>query len=84
MTQNGQVCVQLLALTKWHCPHSHAAAAAVDRYLLADGPQQQTYSSGFAAVGPCWDRQTDGRTPYRFIEPAPRAMRAKPIKQNSA
>jgi len=22
------------------------------------GPQQQTCSSGFAAVGPCWDRQT--------------------------
>ena len=24
------------------------------------GPQQQTCSSGFAAVGPYWDRQTDG------------------------
>jgi len=27
------------------------------------GPQQQTYSCAFApvAVGPCWDRQTDGQ-----------------------
>ena len=25
------------------------------------GPQQQTCSSGFAAVGPWWDRQTDGQ-----------------------
>jgi len=33
------------------------------------GPQQQTCSSGFAAVGPCWDG--DGRTPHRFIDPAP-------------
>jgi len=24
------------------------------------GPQQQTCSSGFAAVGSCWDRQVDG------------------------
>jgi len=24
----------------------------------ATGPQQQTCSSGFADVGPCWDRQT--------------------------
>ena len=29
------------------------------------GPQQQTCSSGFAAVGPCWDRQTDGQTDGR-------------------
>ena len=26
--------------------------------------------SGSAVVGPCWDRQTNGRTPYRFIDPA--------------
>jgi len=31
---------------------------------------QQTCISGFAAVDPYWkwDRQTDGRTPYRYIE----------------
>jgi len=28
-------------------------------------PQQQTCSSGFAAVGPCWDRQTKGQTDRR-------------------
>jgi len=34
-----QVCVQLLrTLTTWHCPHSHAAAAAIDRHLLLAGP----------------------------------------------
>ena len=41
------------------------------------GPQQQTCSSGFAAVGPCWDRQTDGPfgwTLYHFIDPAPHNM----------
>jgi len=44
------------------------------------GSQQQTCTSGFAAVRPCWDRQTDRRTdrrtPYGFIEPAPHIMRA--------
>jgi len=40
---------------------------------------QQTCSSGFAAVGPCWDRQTDRRTPHRFIDPTLHTMRAEPI-----
>jgi len=44
----------LRTLTTWHCPH-----------LLVDiscspSPQQQTCSSGCAAVGPYWDIQTDG------------------------
>ena len=40
-------------LTTWYCPHSPTAAAAViDQYLT------QNWSSGFAAVAPCWDRQT--------------------------
>jgi len=44
------------------------------------GPQQQTCSSGFAAVGPCWDRQTDGqRTPYDYIDPAPHTVLAVPV-----
>jgi len=33
-------------------------------------PQQQTYSSGFAAIGPCWDRQTDGRPTDAWTLPA--------------
>jgi len=52
----------LRTLTTWHCPHSPAAAAAIDRYLLPPGPQQQTCNNAFAAVGPCWDRQTERRT----------------------
>jgi len=52
----------LRTLTTWHCPHSPAAAAAIDRYLLPPGPQQQTCNNAFAAVGPCWNRQTERRT----------------------
>ena len=64
-------------LTTWHCPHSSATAAAIDRYLLPPpGPQQQTCSGGFAAAGPRWD--TDGQTQYRLINPAPHAMWAVP------
>jgi len=45
-----------------------------DYIFCLPGSQQQTCSSLFAAVGSCWDRQTDGRTPYRFIDPAPHTM----------
>jgi len=32
------------------------------------GPQQQTCTSGFAAVGPCWDGQTERQTDgYRTV-----------------
>jgi len=56
--QKRQVCFRLptvRTLTTWHCPH-----------LLVDiscspSPQQQTCSSGCAAVGPYWDIQTDGQ-----------------------
>ena len=52
-------------LTTCHCPHSPAAAVAINRYLLPcpSGPQQQTCSNGSAAVGARWNRlmgrQTD-------------------------
>jgi len=46
------------------------------------GPQQQTSSGGFAAVDPCWDRQTNGRTPYCYINPALLTMRAVPNVSN--
>ena len=39
-----------------------AGCAAVIDVSFPPGPQQQTCSSGFAAVGPCWGRQTDGQT----------------------
>ena len=58
---NKSVFSYLRALTTWHCPHSLAAAAAADRRPCSNrsistfppGLQQQTCSSGFAAVGPC-------------------------------
>jgi len=37
----------LLTLTTWHCPHSPATRAAVDRYLLPAGLQQQFCVVGF-------------------------------------
>ena len=40
------------------------------------GPQQQTCSSGFAAVGPCWDRQTDA-VPIHHKTPVPRGFEAQ-------
>jgi len=48
----------------WQCGTArirppHAATAAIDWYLPA-GPQQQTCSSGFAVVDPCWDTHNDG------------------------
>jgi len=51
-------------LTTRHCPHSPAAAAAINRYLLPcpSGPQQQTCSNGSAAVGARWNRLTDRQT----------------------
>jgi len=64
---NKSVLSFLRTLTTWHYPHSPDARrapvrrAAIDRYLLPANRQQQTCSR-FAAVGPRWDRQTDGRT----------------------
>ena len=47
-------------LTTCHCPHIHTPPLqqSIDISFLP-GPQQQTCSCGFAAVGPCWDGQTD-------------------------
>jgi len=57
----------------------HAAAAAIDRYLLPNGLtaanlQQRVYRSG-PMLGQT-DGRTDGWTMYRFIDPAPHTMRA--------
>jgi len=39
-----------------------ASRAPIDRYFLPSGPTRNALSrSGFAAVGPCWDRRTDAR-----------------------
>jgi len=54
----------------------NVALPAFTRHTL----QQSIDSSRFAVMGPCWDGQTDGRTPYRFIDPASHTtMRAVPI-----
>jgi len=51
----------------------YAAPAAVDRYLLAAPMLQHTADADRR------DRQTDGRTPNRYIDPAPHTMRAASI-----
>jgi len=38
-------------LTAWHCPHSHAIAAAVDQYLLLAGPTAANLQQQVATVG---------------------------------
>jgi len=61
----------LRQLTTWHCSQLllSAGRAAIDRYLLAvHGPQQQTRLKMRSMDGT--DRRTDGRTPYRYIDPA--------------
>ena len=48
-------------------PHAAAAAAAIDRYLLPAGHTAANLQQGARQA----DRQTDGRTPYRYIDSAP-------------
>ena len=85
-----QVCVQLptcadnVALPAFAAERRAAAPcccgagrAAIDRYLLPAGPTAANLPHA-AAAGE-WDRQTDGRTPYRFIDPVPHTVRAAPI-----
>ena len=48
----------LPTLTTWHCPHSPAAAPAIDRYFFPAGPA----AANFAAVAHAGtDRRTDAR-----------------------
>jgi len=68
-----RVCVQL------HTYVENVALPAFDRQQSINisyplGPQQQTCSDGFAAMDPCWDRRTDGRTPCRFTDPLRRIL----------
>jgi len=62
----------------------HAAAAAVDRYLLPARPTSANLPAGLllwthAGTDRPTDRRTDGLTPYRFIDPASHTMRAVQI-----
>ena len=56
----------LRTLTTWHCPHSHAAAAPVGRYLLPAGSTAATLAAATSlllrahTLGQT-DGQTDGR-----------------------
>ena len=58
--------------TPWHCPHSHAAATKCrpcsNRHLMPAGP-----TAGLLLLAHV---RTDGRTPYRYTDPAPHTMRA--------
>ena len=67
----------LRTLTTWHRPRSPAAAAAIDRYLLPAGPTAANLQQRGSASK--WDRQENGRTPYRFIDPAGLTGRAVPV-----
>jgi len=74
----------LRMLTTWHCPHSHATrcccwSPAVQQSIVISSPpdpQQQTCSRGFAAVGPCWNKQNRRKD---TVHPAPQSKRAVPI-----
>ena len=75
-------------LTIWHCPHLPATrcccwAPAMQQSIDISyplGPQQQTCSRRFAAVGPCWDRQVDRQVDtVSFRIPCSHSMRARPI-----
>jgi len=63
----------LSRLTMWHCPHSLDARArhtAVHRAAIS--PYLVPKSAGT-------DRQTERRTPYRFIDPAQHSMHTVPV-----
>jgi len=62
--------------TTWHCLQLLLSAdrAANDRYLLAAEPTTANPPHAAAAVDR-WDRQTDGRTPDLYVDPALHTMR---------
>ena len=70
---------------------SHTAAAAIGRYLLPTAPtvvnlHQRVcccYGSVLGQTGGQTDRQTNGQTPCRFVDPASRTMRAVPVMKNT-
>ena len=54
-------------LTTWHCSHLRPPLS-ID-ISCTPGPQQQTRRTLLQRWIDGWDRQTDGRTPYRYIDP---------------
>jgi len=74
------------------CCAPWCGAAVVDRRAesfdisCSPGPKQQTRSNAVRRANGTdrrANRHTDGRTPYRYIDPAPRALRAVPITGRS-
>jgi len=57
---------------------TRSAPAAIDRHLLSAG---RSTANPPAAVDR-WDRETNGRTARRYIDPAPHTMRAASTKPN--
>jgi len=84
-TYADSVALPALTLPRRCCCCEPDSNRSVSRYLLPPGPQQQICSSGFAAMGPCWDtdrqtdRQTDGLTDTVYIDPAQHTTRSVPI-----
>jgi len=60
--KNKSVFTYLCTLTTWYCRIRTPLLQQLIDISSLPGPQQQTCSSGFAVVGPCWDRQTDTET----------------------
>jgi len=88
---NKSVFSFLRTLKTWHCPHlllravlrpRAAAAPAVQQSIdisQPPGPQQQTRRTLMQRANGT-DRRTDGRTPYRYTDPALHTVRAGPIR----
>jgi len=68
----------LHTLTTWHCLQSHSPAARRCRrsqsYLLPARPTAANLQQRVCCCGPVLG-QTDGRTPFRYTDPAPHTLR---------
>jgi len=60
----------------------HSAAVRIDLYFLPAGPTAATPQQRLCCYGPMLG-QTDGRTPFRFMDPGPHTTRAVPIIPHS-
>ena len=78
----GKECCSLQAcvdprISTWHCSHLLLNTVLLGAHhppLSTDISSRRANSS--KVCGPCWDRQMDGRTTYRFIDVAPHSMSA--------
>jgi len=70
--------LRLPMLTTWHCPHSPTARHCCNNRSISPASRP---AAANPATRYCSGRmgQTDGRTQYRFIDPAPHTMRTVPI-----